>query len=317
MIIATDRAARPDDFKRYAQQTSPYPHDPTCPFCPGNESQTPDEIQCFPAHGDWQQRVVPNKFAALSAHVLPIRQNNGLFHSMEGFGFHEVVIESAVHNHSLINLDAQQMTQLFAVYRERFICLDQTPNIQHVIVFKNHGLDAGTSLAHPHSQIIATPVLPMQVRERMHAYRTYHDQTGQCLMCDTLNDERNDGRRILFESEHFVSFIPFAALSPFHIWIFPRQHAASFAHTTDEAIADVAIHLQKVLKLLYIALGDPSYNYMIRSDASQSYHSDSFHWYISIVPRVSHAAGFELGSGMFINAAIPEESATFLRRFFA
>ncbi len=315
VIIATDRAQRPNDFLADAPARDIPAHDSDCPFCTGNESKTPEEIARVPEDGAWQLRVVPNRFPALSAKVQPIRNNNGRLHQIGGFGSHEVIIESPAHNHTLTDIDHAQMLQLLELYRTRFLQLYATPGIEHVIIFKNYGEAAGTSLMHPHSQIIATPIVPIQMRERMHEYMRYFDHTGECLMCNTLADELSDGRRIIIESEHFVSFIPYAALSPLHLWLFPRRHEDSFGKVSDEELADLAEHLQKLLTLLKLAVGDPSFNYTIRSDSMQSNHRRCSHWYLSIVPRVTQAAGFEMGSGMYINHTIPEESAAFLQTF--
>ncbi|OIO69538.1 MAG: galactose-1-phosphate uridylyltransferase [Zetaproteobacteria bacterium CG_4_9_14_3_um_filter_49_83] len=315
VVIATDRAKRPDDFVRDVEKHTSLPYEPKCPFCAGNESMTPHDIQRFPAEGPWQLRVVPNKFAALSLDTEPERHNMGRLHRMGGFGSHEVVIETPQHHQSLTDYDEAHVSNLLRIYRDRFRALYEISAIEHVIVFKNHGKAAGTSLAHPHSQIIATPVVPMQVRERMHEYMRYFDHTGECLMCSTLADELADGRRIMIESEYFVSFVPYAALSPFHLWVFPRHHQGSFAQINESQLQDLARHLQKLLRTLKAAVGDPSYNFIIRSNSPESCHREYFHWYLSIVPRVAKAAGFELGSGMFINASVPEDSAAFLREF--
>ncbi len=315
VIIATDRACRPNDFVSGINNQNVPAHDQECPFCLGNENMTPNEILHYPEDGPWQLRVVPNRFPALSTSAQPIRDNNGRLHRIGGFGSHEVIIESPVHNQNLTDLHQNQICQLLCIYRERFIQLYNTPGIEHVIIFKNYGEAAGTSLAHPHSQIIATPVVPIQMRERMHEYVRYFDHTGECLMCSTLADELHDGRRILLESEHFVSFVPYAALSPFHLWLFPRRHEHRFGLISNEELQDMADHLQKLLKLLKLAVGDPSYNFTIRSDSMHSVHQQCCHWYLSIVPRVTQVAGFEMGSGMYINASIPEESAAFLQSF--
>ncbi len=313
VIIATERAKRPEEFRGIKNKKNIPEYLDTCPFCPGNEHRTPDEIMRIPYGDDWKVRVTPNKFAALTPDIKRERKNEGRRHFITGFGKHEVIIESPIHNISIADMPAEDISGLIKTYRERFDEIYQAPGIEHVIIFKNHGERAGTSLLHPHSQIIGTPVTPLQVRNRIEEGMRYFDNTGGCLMCACLNDELSDGRRIILDTRHFVTFVPFAALSPFHTWIFPKRHCATFSSISEEEVNDLAYHLKTILWKFYAGLGDPDYNYIIRSENPKECKSEYFHWYISIVPRLTHTAGFELGSGMYINTSIPEESAKFLK----
>ncbi len=195
----------------------------------------------------------------------------------------------------------------------RFQALYADPGVRHVILFRNHGEAAGISLRHPHSQIIALPMVPMQIEDRLRAYREHYEARGHCLMCETIAAEIEQESRIVQQSRHFVSMIPYAALSPFHLWVFPLRHSSGFGDITGEERRDLAGHLHGLLKRLNRGLDDPSYNLVLRSDAAGDL--AHMHWYISIVPRLAMPAGFELGSGMYINSAMPEESAAFLRDF--
>ncbi len=313
VVIATERAKRPHEFHHEITAQLPEPYVADCPFCPGHEEQTPDEILRFPQNQAWQVRVVPNKFSSLSTNTVPQRTNEGRYHSVAGYGQHEVVIESARHNEYIAHQSLEAITQLIHIYKARFLSMHQDPAIEHVTIFKNHGEDAGTSLQHPHSQIIGTPITPIQIRDRIDAGRSYFDETGQCLMCATLTDEFVDGLRVVLDTTHFLTFIPYASLSPFHTWIFPKRHTASFGDITDTEAEELALHLKNILEKLHVGLNNPSYNFVIRSESPRACNSEFFHWYISIVPRLSRPAGFELGSGMYINSAIPEDSAAFLR----
>jgi UDPglucose--hexose-1-phosphate uridylyltransferase len=191
--------------------------------------------------------------------------------------------------------------------------IKKDPRVEAIIVFKNHGEGAGTSLQHPHSQLAATPMVPSQIRKRIEEATRFFDDNGECLFCRTLNEELAAGVRIVLETEHFVAFVPYAALSPFHLWIFPRRHASAFDEITEPEIADLATNLRTILAKMYCGLNDPDYNYSIRSIPTRDRHTDYFHWYLTIIPRITKAAGFELGSGMYINSSLPEESARFLR----
>lgn len=314
VIIATERAKRPEEFRKLKNKKNLPEYLDTCPFCPGNEQRTPDEIMRIPYGNSWKIRVTPNKFAALSLDIKRERKNEGRRHFITGFGKHEIIIESPVHNMLIANMPVDDIANIIRTYRERFDAIYQEPGIEHVIIFKNYGEGAGTSLLHPHSQIIGTPVTPLQVRNRIEEGMRYFDNTGGCLMCACLNDEISDGRRIILNTEHFMTFVPFAALSPFHTWIFPKRHCATFSSTSEEEVNDLAYHLKTILRKFYAGLEDPDFNYIIRSENPKECKSEYFHWYISIVPRITQTAGFELGSGMYINTSIPEESAEFLRK---
>jgi UDPglucose--hexose-1-phosphate uridylyltransferase len=322
VIIATERAKRPDEFTRREPHNSQKlpAYRPDCPFCLGNEHLTGtteylrySEETSEETDSSWNVRVVGNKYPALSVEGERIRNVASSFRSLSGVGFHEVVIEHPCHHLSTALMSVEEITHIIKVYRQRYIQLRQDPRVETIIIFKNHGKGAGTSLEHPHSQIAALPIVPYQWRDRMKEAIRHYDDTGECICCRTLKDELQAKERIIYENQHFVAFIPYAALSPFHTWIFPRRHASSFDEITPEEIVDLAQTLRTVLGKLYYGLQDPDYNYTIRSIPTADQRTDYFHWYIAIVPRVSLAAGFELGSGMFINTALPEESAAFLR----
>ena len=314
VIIATERAKRPDQFCQEKKVAiALLPHDKTCPFCPGNEEDTSRELLRICDENGWRVRVVPNKYPALMSGLEGVRKVNGIYRSLPATGFHEVIIEHPRHDLTTALLTTEDVANILRAYRQRYSTLAQDPQLQTIIIFKNHGKGAGTSLEHPHSQLAATPIVPYQLRNRIEEAIRFFDDTGECLYCRTLQDELEAGDRIVLESEHFVTFIPYAALSPFHMWIFPRRHCSSFDTIDDREIADLAYNLKTVLAKLYYGLNNPDYNYTIRSIPMKEQETVYFHWYIAIIPRVSRAAGFELGSGMYINTALPEESAQYLR----
>lgn len=314
VIIASERSRRPDDFSQAKVRSTTLPsYRVDCPFCLGNEHMTGQEVFRLCEDEQWRVRVALNKYPALSPEGERIRTYHNLFRSVSGVGFHEVIIEHPRHDLTMALMSFADVANILRVYRQRYATLRTDPRIAAIIIFKNHGAGAGTSLEHPHSQLAATPIVPYEVRFRTQEAIRYFDDTGECVFCRTLADELAVGDRIIFASEHFVSFIPYAALSPFHTWIFPRRHCSSFDNITDEEILDLAIVLKTTLAKLYHGLGDPDYNYVIRSSPTDERRTDYFHWYLAIVPRLSLTAGFELGSGMYINTALPEESAEFLR----
>ena len=316
VIIATERARRPEDFVQKEQQRRDLPaYSPTCPFCAGNENQTPSEVFRIPAPGGgWRVRVAPNKFAALvpgNFDALPVC--DGLKHTIPGMGVHEVIVEAPAHNVTIPFLPDDHVRDLFLAYRTRYRDIEDSTRLEQVVIFKNHGATAGTSLEHPHSQLIATPIVPPNIRHRIEEAMRYYDEHRECAYCRMLREELADGARILQVTPHHAAFIPYAAMSPFHIWILPRRHMAAFRDISDEETADLAGLVKAVLGKLHTGLDDPDFNLAVRSAPGESKNVRYFHWYMSIVPRVTKMAGFEIGSGMFINTALPEKSAEFLR----
>ncbi len=314
VIMAPGRAHRPNDFRPAPRVHADRPaHRADCPFCAGNEE--PNEIARATGHdGAWSARVVANKFPALAGNHDMHRVTRGTFRSMAAAGAHEVVIEHPRHDLDLVDMDPTHIASVLRLYRERYIALRQNPVIETVIIFKNHGARAGTSLEHAHSQIVAAPVISSNVRSRLMEASRILDEDGECLYCRVLRDEWSDGARIVEANDTFVAFVPYAALSAYHLWIFPRRHASSYDSITDDEIHGLAQVLSRVLRRLDVALGNPDYNFTIRSAPMSECGSHYFHWYLAIVPRISHVAGFELGSGMFINGLLPEHAADNLRQ---
>ncbi len=314
VIISTERAKRPKDFAVTERTlTSERPEwDADCPFCPGNEEHEL-EIMRIPNEGPWQVRVVRNKYPALEREGDRVRVFDGVHRQISGIGYHEVPIESRQHNTCPALESTDQVTLMLETFQQRGQTISQDPRIEHIIYFKNHGRRAGTSLEHPHTQLIALPIVPYNIRVRAEEAHRFFDDTGRCVYCQMWMDELEDGQRVVVESKHFVAFVLYAALSPFHMWIVPRRHEPSFLNATEEELADLGQVLHQVSRQLYFGLNDPDYNYVIRTAAKRDMEQEFLHWYLTIVPRVTRVAGFELGSGMFINTALPEDSADFLR----
>jgi UDPglucose--hexose-1-phosphate uridylyltransferase len=314
VIISTERAKRPHELARKPEESKPLPaYSETCPFCPANEHLAPPELLQIPRKSPWQVRVVPNRFAALSREGELTRKRDGLKCTVNGIGVHDVIVESPDHSKTTALLSDSEVSLILEAYKQRYYAITEDARIEHVTIFKNHGLAAGTSLEHPHSQLIATPIIPPDILHRLGEALRYYDAGGQCIFCRVLMDELAEKTRLIAETEHFVSFIPFAALTPFSIWMFPRRHMASFGEIRPEELADMARILRLVLAKLYFGLGNPDFNYIIRTAPSQSRYVRYYHWYLTIVPRLTKSAGFELGSGIFINPTIPEANAEFLR----
>ncbi|MCL5037619.1 MAG: galactose-1-phosphate uridylyltransferase [Chloroflexi bacterium] len=319
VIIAKERAKRPEDFKRKddkgkADIKDKPSYSATCPFCIGNEKLTLEPvIEVKGDDGKWLVKVVPNKFFALSPDGSLKRTQDGVIRRMDGVGYHDVIIEAPVHNTTTALMPVSQVKEILKVYRAFYRMVEDDPRAAQVIIFKNHGESAGTSLEHPHSQVVATPIIPGDIRHRIEEAMIYFDDTGECVFCNMLNDELRLKERVVMESEHFVVIVPYAAMAPFQMWILPKEHASSYSHITDEQVDDLAPVLKKCLAKLYYGLGNPDYNYAIRTAPREMGNVSYLHWYISIIPRLTKAAGFEIGSGMFINVSLPENDTRFLR----
>ncbi len=313
VIVATERARRPHEF-RAGQQAPDLPiYDPDCPFCPGNERLTPPEVYSLSIESGWQVRVVPNKFAALTPSGTTRRGEHASFRHMDGYGRHEVVIETPRHDGSLALAPPGQVEAVLRACRERQRALGQDRRVKLILIFENHGRRAGTSLVHPHSQIVGTPVVPPLIRRKFEVALRHQDNTGRCVFMDVMQDEVAEGSRVVLDTPWFVAFHPFASRAPFETWIMPKEHRSSFADCGDAVLNDLAAVLQSLLARMRRGLGDPDYNLIVESAPVGDEDKDYFLWHIVIIPRLTDIAGFELGSGIYITTAAPEETAEFFR----
>lgn len=315
VIFSTARAKRPHDLA-HNKEVKPLMagHKSDCPFCPGNEDIAGAALYSIGDGKDWKVRSVPNKFPALSPEEDPGRRTAGFYASMGGFGHHEVVVESPRHNACIPLMTGEEVEDIIRVYVNRYVELQKVPGIEAVTIFKNHGRMAGCSLEHPHSQIVATPVVPPHLLRRISLAVDHFEMTGSCVYCKMIEEELKERVRILMETEGFVSFLPFAGAFPFLTWIAPRRHISSFADMKASEIRDLARTLKWTLERLYYGLSDPDFNLTIRSSPAKAKETPFFHWYLSVIPRLGEPGGFEMGTMMPINTVMPEDSAEYLRR---
>ena len=318
IIIAVERSKRPHDFIKTEPLVEKPSYREDCPFCSGNEHLSPHETLAYRSGGPpdsqgWWVRVIPNKFPALSPEGSVQRQETGFFRRMDGVGAHEVVIESPVHNHILPLMEDRQVQEILLAYRERYLAVREDPRIKLIIIFKNQGQAAGTSLDHTHSQLVGTSVVPAKIRKKLEEAARYYDDHGRCVYCDSVQEELTVGKRIIMDTESFVVLEPFASRSPFETWIVPKKHQASFGLISMEDSKSFAIILKKILLKLYSKLNNPDYNYVVHTAPIKDEQEDYYHWHLQIIPRLTNPAGFELGSGIYINVSLPEETAQFLR----
>jgi len=317
VIIAGERGQRPNPFRTYA----PAPNQvEECPFCPGRESMTPPEVLAFRdgredggGTGAWRVRVVPNRFPALRIEGTLDKRPEGLYDMMRGIGAHEVVIETPDHDSDPARYGARQMVDVIGAYRDRTIDLLRDVRFRYVLVFKNHGAAAGATLSHPHSQIIALPVVPARLESELAGARRYFDYRGRCGYCDILSQEISDGRRLVTQNAEFIALAPFASRFPFEVLVLPRRHDAFFWTLAKHQVEALAEILQDVLRRYSLALKDPPYNFVIHTAPPGHPGPEVYHWQVELMPKLTDVAGFEWGSGFFINPTPPEEAARALR----
>ncbi len=311
VIVSTERAKRPSDFG-----ADPSPRRSSlCPFCPGNEEKTPPEILTYRTPNGEKRgvRVVPNKFPALVAEGNLHRRGKGIYDRMNGVGAHEVIIETASHEQTLATMEERQVEDVLWAYRERILDLKKDPRLQYILIFKNHGEGAGASLEHPHSQLIATPIIPKRVREEVDGAKEYYNCNERCIYCDMIREESAEKRRVVLASDYFVSIAPFASRFPFETWILPRTHRASFEDAERQEYVCLARILKETLRRVERVLSNPPYNFVIHNSPFREDHHLHYHWHLEITPRLTRVAGFEWGTGFYINPTPPEEAAGYLR----
>lgn len=316
VIIAGERSRRPNPFRSY---TTVVPGGDPCPFCPGRESMTPKEVLLYqggtgtPGGDPWRVRVVPNLYPALRIEGEHDKRGEGLYDMMRGIGAHEIVVETPRHEEDPASFTREQMGEVILAWRERMIDLLRDTRFQYVMVFKNHGPAAGASLQHAHSQIIALPVTPGRIEMELSGTQRYFEYRGRCIYCDILQQELADARRLVAQNADFVAFAPFASRFPFEVTILPRRHEPFFQAATPALTAALAEILIDVLRRYKLALKDPPFNYVIHTAPPGFPHPERYHWQVEVLPKLTEVAGFEWGSGFFINPMPPEEAAQALR----
>jgi len=327
VIIVTERDRRPNDFENTHATKDSLVFDP---FQPGNEEHTPAEIMAIRDKNSkanepgWSVRVVPNKFPALKIEGELEREGMGLYDKMNGVGAHEVIIETPELSETIDKMADKQLINMLTIYRDRLNDLKRDARFRYILIFKNHGAQAGATLAHPHSQIIATPVTPKAVANELASAKDYYFVKERCLFCDLMKQELLDKERIVIQNEHFVVYCPYASRFPFEMMLLPRKHSHDFGSMDEGLVSALAKTLKQAMKKLTIALEDPPFNLMVHTAPNITGRSrrptywdtleDDWHWHIEITPRMTNLAGFEWGTDFYINHVSPEEAAKHLRQ---
>jgi UDPglucose--hexose-1-phosphate uridylyltransferase len=326
VIIATERSRRPEDF---LQPAPPAAEPRFCPFCPGYEDKTPPEITAIRPPGSppntpgWDVRVIPNKYPALAIEGDLDRRAIGMYDRMRGIGAHEVVIESPHHNAHLGDIDPAHYEKVLLICQDRLRDLQRDRRFKYMLIFKNHGVAAGATLSHPHTQIIATPVTPRAIANELEAAHAHFHLKERCIYCDLLVQELESRERIVGLDEHFVVLAPYASRFPFEMLVMPRRHCHSFADEPRPVVAALSRCLRDLMARLKSVLRDPPFNFVFHTapNTNTLVHRRNywdtlqvdFHWHIEVLPRLTRVAGFEWGTGFYINPTSPEEAAAFLR----
>lgn len=315
VIISTERGKRPVDFPSVPVASK----GGFCPFDVGNEDKTPPEVFAFrepgtePDQPGWRVRVVPNKFPALAIEGEMLRRGDGVFDRMSGIGAHEVVIETPEHGRVLCELETGWIEEILKAFIQRVDDLKKDRRFRYILIFKNHGEQAGASLEHTHTQLIATPIVPKRVAEELSGAEQHFKLKERCIFCDIIHQELEDRVRVVDENDRFTSLTPFASRFPFEVWLLPKEHASAMEQMTDADVASLAVILKNTLLRLKCALSSPPYNFIIHTAPCQDSDLPHYHWHIEIIPKLTKVAGFEWGTGFYINPTLPEDAARYLR----
>jgi len=318
VIIDTDHPSTPEEFE-YEHYI---PKGGTCPFCYGNENMTPPEIEAIrdfntaPNTSGWQSRVVPNKFPALQIEGDLDRRGIGIFDMSRGIGAHEVLIESPYHFKDISDLLNPEIEHVLALMCRRSQDLKKDMRFKYIMIFRNFGQAAGASLEHPHTQIVALPMVPKSVAEEIKSCHNYFEYRERCVFCDIIRQEIEDKERVIFENKHFVSFCPYASRFPFELLIIPKQHRPFFCAMSAEEISALADILKATITKIKKVFSNLSYNYIVHTtpinvdgDGGVEY----YHWHIEFMPKLMRIAGFEWGTGFYMDPTPPERAAEYLR----
>jgi len=317
VIVDTDYPHRPEDFdyeQNAPQSTS------TCPFCYGSESMTPPEIEAIRDRETqrnspgWQVRVIPNKFPALQVEGDLDRRGIGIYDVSNGIGAHEVLIETPYHGKDIPDLLNQEVEDFLRMYVRRCLDLKKDGRLKYIMVFRNYGSAAGASLEHPHTQIVALPMVPKNALEEIEGAKHFFEYRERCIFCDMIRQEMQDKERVIAENKYFLAFCPFVSRFPFETWIIPKKHSGHFCQITQDEMPELAVVLKDVISKMKKIFPNLSYNYIIHSSPVNSDSNVEFyHWHIEFMPKLTRVAGFEWGTGFYLDQTSPELAAQYLR----
>ena len=314
VIIAAERAQRPRQFGAANDSTAAEP----CPFCAGNEALTPPEVWAARESNTeanqpgWRVRVVPNKYPALDSNSQSQAGDN-FYQTLPGQGIHEVIIECPDHVTNMAALTDDQVTDILRAYGERLADLRRDSRWRYLLIYKNQGDRAGATFEHLHSQLVALPSVPREALDEIAGAQAHFVASGRCIYCEIIERELTDGNRVVFDHDQFIAFCPFAPRFAYETWILPKSHRAVFEESSARELSQCARALRETIRRLNRAQDNPPFNYFIHSLPADGSAPESYHWHLEILPQLSRAAGFELGTGSNINGVTPEAAAKSLR----
>ncbi|NLB88026.1 MAG: DUF4931 domain-containing protein [Syntrophomonadaceae bacterium] len=318
VVIAKGRALRPNDFPINKNGIQFSGNKQVCPFCTGNEQQTPPEITAYrkenslPNTPDCDVRTVPNKYSAFNLQEELIIVSDGINSSCTGVGQHEVIIETPEHGIELHDFTVERINLVFNMFKERYIALANDDRIKYIQIYKNRGIFAGASLEHSHSQILALPMVPQVNKGLM----KYYQEESRCLICDMIEQEMSAQERVIHIGEEFIVICPYAPRFAYEVWIVPIKHTQHFAEINDSQLEELALICQKMLKTLIACLDNPAYNIVINSAPVNNGEQEGYHWFMEINPRLIITAGVEVATGIYMNPVAPELAAQLFKEFF-
>lgn len=312
VVVTKDHPKGPSDYLPFKPPYRIQEGESPCPFCPGNERMTPRET--FSLNGEkgrWQVRVVPNKSPFFHIEGDYDRRAEGMYDIMEAIGAHEIVVETPDHNQSLATMEPGQIEKILLAYRERLVDLQKDQRFQQFLIMKNY---PGVFNRHPHSHIMAMPVIPRRIDEEIWGALDYYQRKERCIFCDIIKEEITAKKRVVLETVHFLAFLPFASRYPFEAWIIPKAHSPDFHRIGEEEISDLSVAIQSLFHSFFKLLSDPPYSLTFHtSPIRDRYHRQEYHWHIEMRLRIGLREGFEWGTGFFVNSTPPEDAAAFLR----
>ncbi|EKE11761.1 MAG: hypothetical protein ACD_15C00027G0010 [uncultured bacterium] len=313
VVIATGRAKRPEDFAVNKRVIIEEDSDKPCFFCyPEETGQEKDLLIYETSGGDWSLRVFPNKYPAFSKEEIVNHNEEGPYFSMDGTGYHELFV-TRDHKRQIAQMDVLEVAEIMDAYQNRYIDLMNKKSVNYIEIFHNHGKEAGGSISHPHSQLVAIPVISPYIQSELDGAENYYRTNKKCAYCTMIEWESEHKKRVVFDSDDFIAYCPFSSRAAFEVWIVPKKHKPYFERMSDKEKLVLAEAMQKVMDKIYKALGDPAYNFYIHTSPCDGKDYPHYHWHIEILPRTSTWAGFELSTGVEISTIQPEIAAEYLR----
>ena len=313
VVIATGRAKRPEEFA--SQKRAVVEEDPNkpCFFCHPEETGQEKDVLIYKQEEDWSLRVFPNKYPAFARSRALRHIEEGPYFGMDGTGYHEIVVTKD-HQKQIALLEPMEVAEIIDAYQERYIDLMGKKSINYIEVFHNHGKEAGASIAHPHSQLVAVPVISPYIKGELDGAELYWKSHKDCAYCAMIEWEGEQGKRMIFENNNFIAFCPYSSRAAFEVWVMPKKHKPYFERILDSEKLELAEALQFAINRIYKALGDPAYNFYIHTAPCDGKDYPHYHWHIEILPRTSIWAGFELSTGIEVSTIQPEAAAEYLKK---